>query len=136
MGEAEEYRCLVEFPEYEISRAGVVRRVGGRAVSARVKQGSGVQWVQLSRDYKQYGRTLSVLLVEAFGPGAAQAAGIKEPDMRRVGRSRGRVGRAKSTRVCHNCGRPTANFRCDECWRGIRGYGAAAASDHASPFDN
>jgi len=135
MGEAEEYRRLVEFPEYEISRAGVVRRVGGKAVSARVKQGSGVQWVQLSRNYKQYGRTLSVLLVEAFGPGAAEAAGIKEPDMARVRRSRRRQGRAKSDRVCHTCGEPTSDFNCRRCWLAIRGFDAAAASSHASPFD-
>lgn len=135
MGEVEEYRSLLEFPEYEINRKGVVRRVGGKTISARVKQGSGMQWVQLSRDYKQFGRTVSVLLVEAYGPGAAQAAGIKEPDMARVRRARGRQGRAKSARVCTTCGKPTSNFRCDDCWRDIRGYGSAAAADHASPFD-
>ena len=24
-------------------------------------------------------------------------------------------------RRCHNCGKPTPNFRCDECWEMIRG---------------
>jgi len=26
-----------------------------------------------------------------------------------------------STRPCHDCGRPTTNYRCDACWRKIRG---------------
>jgi len=25
-------------------------------------------------------------------------------------------------RRCHDCGKPTNNYRCEECWRKIRGY--------------
>jgi hypothetical protein len=28
------------------------------------------------------------------------------------------------TRVCHDCGRPTPNYRCDSCWKKRRGFGA------------
>ncbi len=136
MGEAE-FRRLTEFSEYEINRKGVVRRVGGKVVGARVKQGSGVLWVQLTRNYQPYGRTVSVLLVEAFGPGAAQAAGMQEPDMARVKRSRGRThqGRARKVRTCTTCGKPTSNYRCEACWRGVRGFSFGEASNHATPFD-
>jgi len=139
MGEAE-FKCLAEFPEYEINRLGEVRRVsGGRSVTPRKKQGSGLLWVQLTQGGKQFGRTLSVLLVEAFGPGAAQAAGMAEPDMRRVQTSRGRKpgsGRARGGRVCR-CGKPTrgGNYRCEECWKNVRGFGTSAASAHETPFD-
>lgn len=129
-----EFRVLNEFPGYEISRAGEVRRIGGGLLGVRVRS-SGMRWVQLSNSGKTTSRNISVLLVDAYGSGAASAAGLKEPDMVRVRRARGRQGRARSGRVCHDCGRPTANYRCESCWRGVRGYGASAASDFASPFD-
>ena len=29
--------------------------------------------------------------------------------------------RTESRRRCHDCGRPTDNYRCDECWQALRG---------------
>lgn len=30
-------------------------------------------------------------------------------------------GRATTKRVCHDCGKPTYNYRCNSCWKKIRG---------------
>ncbi len=34
-------------------------------------------------------------------------------------------------RKCHNCGKPCTNYRCEDCWRKIRGFGLAGANDYA-----
>lgn len=30
-------------------------------------------------------------------------------------------GRATSKRRCHDCGKPTHNYRCNVCWKKLRG---------------
>ena len=34
--------------------------------------------------------------------------------------------RKKYTRKCHDCGRPTNNYRCDKCWAKLRKKGEYA----------
>jgi hypothetical protein len=79
---------------------------------------------------------VNALLVEAFGQGAARAAGLPEPDMDCVRRGRKAAGTKLGVpreytnhRRCTDCGRPTYNYRCEPCWRRRRGYSCKEDSD-------
>lgn len=37
-------------------------------------------------------------------------------------------------RRCHDCGRPTSNYRCEKCWTRRRGFGASDAARHEDAF--
>lgn len=145
-----EYAIIKDFPDYEINRSGSVRRVDGvhmgTAVTARYNAG-GAEYVSLRQDGRLRQRCVNVLLVETFGAGAAGQAGYPEPDMRRVriqrelaarprsGKSLGRDARRRYSRRCHDCGKPTNNYRCNECWIRIRGFGMADAHEyHCDPY--
>ena len=61
------------------------------------------------------------------GPGIAKNRRAKYCSLTCTGRAwhekkfaRGRVENRTYTRRCTTCGRPTSNYRCDECWRAIR----------------
>lgn len=145
-----EYTTITDFPDYEINRSGSVRRADGTCLGSPVSpkyNTNDAEYVSLRRDGRTRQRCINVLLVETFGPGAAQQAGYPEPDMRRVqvqrelaerprsGKSLGRDGYRKYTRRCHDCGKPTSNYRCEECWIRIRGFGASEAQNyHFDPY--
>lgn len=127
------FKPIPDFPAYQINREGSVRDNAGRVLTVKLTSG-GKPFVSL-RDGKQYrSRSINVLLFETFGPGAATAAGHAEPDMKRVmaqrdlahrprsGKSLGDDARPGPSRKCHDCGKPTSNYRCDECWRKVRGF--------------
>ena len=138
-----DFAVISEFSQYEISRSGVVRK-GDVEVSYRYAE-SGAAYVNLHNGERYRSRSINVLLVETFGEGAAAAAGYPEPDMKRVkmqrelanrprsGKSLGKDARPpRHSRKCTTCGKPTNNYRCDVCWRKIRGFGmegTAAYSD-------
>lgn len=125
---------LNEFPGYFITKDGQVTH-GQSKVDVRYTR-RGAAYVRI-RDKKGKGRdrSLNVLLVETFGPGSAEAAGFPEPNMKRVavqrdlakrprsGKSLGKdgTGYRQKTRRCHDCRKPTNNYRCSECWAKIRG---------------
>lgn len=71
------------------------------------------------------GRNYSVgrWLVLTFGPGAAAAAGYRERAaiLGASQQERPRRGAAKKRR-CHDCGKPTDNYRCNACWTKLRGF--------------
>ena len=128
------FATIGEFPQYEINRSGVVRK-GDLEIKFKYAE-SGATYVNLHNGERYRSRSINVLLVETFGEGAAAAAGYPEPDMKRVkvqrelanrprsGKSLGKdSGPPKYSRKCHDCGKPTNNYRCDACWRRIRGFG-------------
>lgn len=73
---------------------------------------------------------VSLLLVLAFGPGAASQAGYDEPDARLIEcalNNTGQNAHAKvegsvAMRFCHDCGKPTSDYRCPLCWSKLRGF--------------
>lgn len=88
--------------------------------------------------YRLNGRSRRVngLLYEAFGPGAAVEAGWPEPGLKQmVAAQKPRPRREEvstgALRRCHDCGRPTVNYRCEVCWRKRRGYGQEGATERA-----
>jgi hypothetical protein len=130
-----------DFPGYEIDKAGVVRHVGGKELTVHTSSGR-KDFVSLRFGKKYRHRSINVLLRETFGHGAATAAGYEEPDMKRVqiqrdlakrprsGKSLGQDAYVGPTRECHDCGKPTNNYRCDECWRKVRGFGMDGAVEY------
>lgn len=39
------------------------------------------------------------------------------------------------THKCHDCGKPTPNYRCPDCWRKIRGYAYASSQEPVYSYD-
>lgn len=82
------------------------------------------------RNYYALGHSkvsVSRLLYLTFGPGAATAAGYPEPeplDTARQKRAAMQDYGAHCQRHCHDCGRPTNNYRCNACWALLRGSAA------------
>jgi hypothetical protein len=143
------FRGLAEFPDYEIRRDGLVRRqVDGAPVGHNIqRQSSETVYVRLRKGNKYCCRCVNVLLRETFGPGAATAAGFPEPDMKRVavqrklakrprrGKSLGSDANPNRLRYCHDCGKPTSNWRCEDCWRKLRGFGFFESSDWLESYE-
>lgn len=135
---------IPEFPGYEIDRAGHVRRADSKGVLELQHRPSGSTFVNMRQGPGKWrSRSINVLLVETFGAGAAASAGLPEPDMGWIAKQRELCARPRSgkslggdatphrkTRRCHDCGRPTNQYRCDRCWKKLRGFGFAEADDY------
>jgi len=64
----EEWRVIMDYPNYEVSNTGFVRRVGtNRRLSPKKAQG-GAWFVKLSIDGEHVSKTLKTLVAEAFVP--------------------------------------------------------------------
>ncbi|WP_319543182.1 hypothetical protein [uncultured Pseudodesulfovibrio sp.] len=137
-----------EFPDYEMNREGVVRKIGGPQLTV-LYSSTGRPYVAFRKARKNRSRSINVLLVENFGPGAAEAVGMPEPDMNRVktqrelarrprsGKSLGQDARIGITSTCHGCKKPCINYYCDECWIEKRGFGMDDTSrTHADLYGN
>lgn len=120
------FEPIADYPGYYLNRQGALLRPNGRICQPRPK-GRGAPYHFLSNT----SRSAAILLHLTFGPGAASAQGWPEPDMvksvaafkavRRQGNS--------SQRRCHDCGKPTDNYRCSACWTKLRGFASADVWD-------
>ncbi|HEU6435843.1 MAG TPA: hypothetical protein VE028_00130 [Nitratidesulfovibrio sp.] len=121
------WRPCVGLPGYEINRSGEVREANScRMLPPRVQGDHPVPYVYVTVRGRGTGRKVHVLLEETFGPGAASAAGYPTPDLVQVRALRDalqRRGLPRGSRACHDCGKPTDNYRCNACWKRVRGYG-------------
>lgn len=130
---------IPECPGYAIDRMGVIRDPDGKE-KERGTGKSGIPNILINGRH----RRLNILLCLAFGPGAATAAGLPEPDSKRFARRSDdniavnppflRNLEKKQGRCCHDCGRPTRDYRCPACWRKLRGFSAEEAAAHETPF--
>lgn len=138
-----EFKPLSYLPGYEISREGQVRNIKtGHVLKHYMRNGTKKTsfvdiWINpLSRRSSQIG----ALLYEAYGPGAAAKAGFKEPNPAKLRASRSErrehIPKVSSLfkRRCTTCGKPTTNYRCDDCWHKMRGYDRDGANERDSPF--
>lgn len=128
-----EFTPLPGYPGFEINRAGVVRDAQGNPLFLYSRGEGNVPFYRLNGR----SRRVNGLLYEAFGPGAAVEAGWPEPGLKQMAaarrpRSRREVVSTGALRRCHDCGRPTVNYRCEACWRKQRGYGWEGATERAS----
>lgn len=128
-----EFTPLPNHPGFEINRAGIVRDMQGHPLLLYSRGEENVPHYRLNGRY----RRVNCLLYEAFGPGAACAAGWPEPGLQQILAARKPRLEHKEIgsgllRHCHDCGRPTANYRCEACWRKKRGYGQEGAAERAS----
>jgi hypothetical protein len=121
--EAEEWAPLVWLEGYEINRHGDVRRMGQTQCLKPTRGWAGQSYVQVRTPLGPRAGCINVLLEETFGPGAAQAAGYPIPDMARAATRRAATALRESSprRRCHDCGKPTTNYRCQACWIRLRG---------------
>lgn len=129
----EEFTSLPGYPGFEINRAGAVRDAQGNLQFLYSKGAENVPYYRLPG----HARRVNGLLYTVFGSGAASAAGYPEPNPKQMAAARKpRLRREEvssaTPRRCHDCGRPTANYRCDACWRKMRGYGQDGATERAS----
>ncbi len=126
------WRPCVGVPGYEINRRGDVRTVNSCRKLPQLFQGDHpVPYVYVTVRGRGTGRKIHVLLEETFGPGAAAAAGYPTPDLAQVRALRDalqRRGLPRGSRACHDCGKPTDNYRCNACWKRVRGYGVGEES--------
>ena len=140
-----EWRSVAGIPGYEINRQGAVRNVfTGRAIKHQARANNNyAPYVGIGDVCRQ----VNVLLDETFGSGAAVAAGLPAPHWNRVRvtraprRLKGEFLRAgdvplgelerDTKRRCHSCGKPTWNYRCERCWKKVRGFGSAEAWRHS-----
>lgn len=125
-----EFAPLPNHPGFEINRAGIVRDMQGNPLPLYSRGEENVSHYRLNGRY----RRVNGLLYEAFGPGAA---GWPEPGLKQMLAARKprlehkEIGSGRLRR-CHDCGRPTVNYRCEACWRKKRGYGLGGAAERAS----
>lgn len=138
-----EWRPIPNWPEYEISERGAIRRAdtgyrltvrglhatlsrGGVLCRVHVAQARDAAFARepeieaepaaLAAPTANPEVARDVLPEETTGASADQAPG---PLPRR--RREALPGRAAPRRHCHDCGKPTANYRCPACWRRVRG---------------
>ena len=128
-----EFTPLPGYPGFEINRAGVVRDAQGNPLFLYSKGEENVPFYRLNGR----SRRVNGLLYEAFGPGAAVEAGWPEPGLKQMAaarrpRPRREEASTGALRRCHDCGRPTVNYRCEACWRKQRGHGWKGATERAS----
>lgn len=113
------------YPGYHINREGIGLGRSGRPLKVhRPEEPAG-------GSYAVGHTSVSVarLLELAFGPGAAVAAGFPAPkpvDAKRRARTGVRHFGTHASRHCHDCGRPTNDYRCPACWARLRGSAAEA----------
>jgi hypothetical protein len=133
-----EFRPVTHLPGLEIDRTGRVRKTAtGRVLKHGYQNDDKTRpkIVCICSDGVRRGGSIAVLLEEAFGEGAAQAAGLPAPRMELSSGGR-RAARAHKemypTRRCATCGKPTTDYRCPACWIKLRGFTAeeAAARDY------
>lgn len=108
------------FPGYHINREGICLGRSGRPLQVHRPDGPA------GGSYAVGNTSVSVarLLDLAFGTGAAVAAGYPEPKPVEPGRRPRAAVRnfgTHASRRCHDCGRPTNNYRCPACWKRLRG---------------
>ncbi|EGY23946.1 hypothetical protein DA2_3780 [Desulfovibrio sp. A2] len=130
------WRTCVGVPGYEINRRGDVRTVNTCRVLPQYYSGDqSVPYVRLGVRGNITTRKIHLLLEETFGPGAAAAAGYPTPDLAQVRALRDAIqrrGLPRGSRTCHDCGTPTDNYRCNACWRRVRGYGVDEPAEEVS----
>ena len=134
-GKEDAFTPLPGYPGFEINRAGVARDAQGNELRLYIKEGGrySIPCYKLNGSH----RRVNGLLYEAFGPGAAGDAGWPEPALKQMAaaqkpRPKREERDTGSLRRCHDCGRPTVNYRCEACWRKKRGYGLEGAAERAS----
>ena len=108
------------YPGYHINREGIGLGRSGQPLKVhRPEEHAGGSYA--------VGHTsvwIARLLELAFGAGAAVAAGYPAPKPKRQSRTGvRRFGTGASLR-CHDCGRPTNDYRCPACWARLRGSAA------------
>lgn len=118
-----EFTQIEKYPAYEINRQGEVRnRIRGTLLTMQYSS-AGTAYYALNH----INARVHTLLSLAFGTDVAVEAGYPAPVRRKavkeslkpVPRTRAHNGVYK--RKCHDCGRPTHNYRCGACWYAIRG---------------
>ncbi|MBU1611660.1 MAG: hypothetical protein KKC99_07425, partial [Proteobacteria bacterium] len=76
---------IPDFPEYEISRDGIVRTIADAHPLPVFTHPSGQEYVRFRVAPSKYrSRNINILLFEIYGAGSAEAAGMDEPNMRRA----------------------------------------------------
>lgn len=127
------WQPLSYMPGYEINRDGEVRLCGTwRLVPQSLHptaKGKG-PYISVQLDCGTRAAHVANLMDETFGPGSAVQAGLPAPDLAKAQQVRANGGhtRAHGKRRCHDCGKPTTNYRCDVCWRKRRGFAEAGES--------
>lgn len=136
-----DYKPLEYLPGFEINPQGNVRntRTGRHLTLCTNKSSPKNHYVQAKcTDGITRSSQINALLYDAFGPGAATLAGYEEPNPQKIQASRSnnvnkrqRVPRKHSVyqRLCHDCGKPTTDFRCQKCWLKLRGEAAESIYD-------
>lgn len=113
------------YPGYHINREGVCIGPKGLPLTLIRPEGPcGGNYI-LRGIYTPIGRVLDM----TFGEGAAIAAGYpagKPLDIRQQARAKMSNRCSRYERRCHDCGRPTNDYRCPACWARLRGSAAEA----------
>lgn len=139
-----EWREISYFPGLEINRQGAVRNKETLAAVSSRKHYNSSHIDAIQREGRS--SQINILLEEAFGPGAAEAAGFPQPDMEKVHAARERAENVRQgliapkaktgldaptfgKRKCTDCGKPTTQYRCEKCWKKRRGFGFEDAGD-------
>lgn len=130
------WRPCTDLPGLEICRSGEVRHVSTGEPARTLRSAAYAHpYVHTRVNGKSVHRAINVLLEEAFGPGSAAAAGFTVPDMAHVHALRAALRKRttpRGSRACHDCGTPTDNYRCNACWRRVRGYGVDEPAEEVS----
>jgi hypothetical protein len=126
----EEFYVVPDMPFLEISRDGLVRYVKSQQVLIQhtKEHHNGtvsvfIRFICPERKRKRC-KTINTMLVETYGRGAAAAAGYIEPRKKPKKTGLCLVKRQKqqnaNLRSCTTCGKPTFNYRCQDCWAELR----------------
>ncbi|WP_297668962.1 hypothetical protein [uncultured Desulfovibrio sp.] len=134
----EEFRIIPGFPGYEISRAGIVRTATGYRLGR-----SSTGRVQLRSCGRVCRKPVAELVAAAFPSRGCVVCGRQfephtsnarccSPECARIVDNRRPHGALRAAscsnravdapqRRCHDCGKPTNNYRCAACWQKLRG---------------
>lgn len=135
-----EWRDVPGYPGYQTSERGGLRTDTGYALTRKGRRYSLYRAGQIVRLMPEELMALAWLAIEDLPDPAtsapeqtpAEPAPTKERKVPARPRDKIRQLGNRAQRRCHDCGKPTNNYRCDVCWARLRGYGQEGAAKRAS----
>lgn len=127
-----EWRDVPGYPGYQVSERGGLRTGTGYVLPRRGRRYSLHRAGQVVRLEPEELMALAWPVIKdlpdsvppASEPSLTEPAAPPREGAKGPAQPRGKIRRFgnRETRRCHDCGKPTNNYRCDACWARLRGY--------------
>ena len=109
--------CRIAIKNVEVSSWGRVKHNG---VLLNPVYERGIGWIyRVNQNSRRHFLNIKILVLHHFPFVRFRTCGTWAKRIRKMNNSQDT--KMKATRRCHDCGKPTNNYRCEECWAKLRG---------------